>query len=233
MKTNNQIKISIFFYGIILLTFVVSCSKHATYEAHFINDSLIIDGNPDSIWDSCKKEPILNNQRGKMYWGDSLDLSGTFRVLWNKKYLYVFFDITDNIFFHRDDIITYYNDGVEVYLDVSNDKKDEMTVGDDYQLQFVFDSLKVSGTNFISNGIRYKRKLTGKGYTVEIAIPWSILKYNPNIGRVIGFDAGILDNDTKPGEITKTFETTRTWSLEGRQSFRSTKGFGNLRLTGN
>lgn len=224
--------LQLLFIGYLSLILINSCTEHQLYEAHFIKQNIVIDGKPDSIWNSAKKEPILNIQRGKFYWDGVNDLSGNFRILWNAKYLYLYFEVTDDIFFHRDDILPYYNDGIEVYLDLSNDKKDKLITGDDFQLQFTFDSTFVFGINSISQGIKYKRCLHDGSYDVEIQIAWNALNTTPRDGLQIGFDAGILDNDTKPGELTKSFQTTMTWSKDGIISWRSTSGYGNLKLVG-
>jgi hypothetical protein len=52
---------------------------------------------------------------------NSADLSGNFKALWDNTYLYVLADITDDKLVNDSPNI-YDDDGVEVYVDINNDK---------------------------------------------------------------------------------------------------------------
>ena len=135
------------------------------------------------------------------------------KALWDDKYLYFAFEVTDTnlqaVETNRDGNI-YLDDAVEVYIDTFNDNGSVMKV-DDYQFLVNIINVKsdMKGTgngkdaswnsNMISavkiDGTIGNNGDIDKGYTMEIAIPWSDIGGLQNAGNVIGLDLAVGDRD--------------------------------------
>ncbi len=108
-----------------------------------------------------------------------------FGLRWDEEKLYVFIRVVDDVKCNTAGAV-YNNDAVEVYLDGNNSKKSTKD-SDDKQLMYQWG--KENGTT------AYKFVDLDDGYSMEIEIPWSIIKTEVSAEKQIGFDIDVTDND--------------------------------------
>ena len=122
-------------------------------------------------------------------------------VRWDLQYLYVALSITDDIRNTPNPVGSQLseNDAVEIFVDGQHTRSSSYD-GTDWQLVYSADAQKVaaqltvtpwpSGTHEAWGGI-------SPAFTVEAAIPWSLLGNNAAApGRLVGFDLKLDDNDS-------------------------------------
>ena len=128
------------------------------------------------------------------------DSSARYFVKWDRTYLYVAASITDDVLKtpNSGDQLSY-NDALEIFLDGAHDRT--ISYGsDDIQLVFSADNEVVAGRDAsvvtFPKGVSQAIGGTAPSWTLEVRIPWSLLGGSATIGRVIGFDLKLDDNDT-------------------------------------
>lgn len=144
-----------------------------------------LDGEIDEIWNSIAETKMLNAA-----YGDH-GASGTFKTMWDEKYLYVLVDVTDE---NLDDTSAndYEQDSVEFFINESHEKPDSYENGDaQYRVNYKNKQSFGSGTPDTEN-FNTSVKLTDKGYIVEAAIPLRLAAGKE--GAVLGFDVQINDS---------------------------------------
>ncbi|WP_255563580.1 sugar-binding protein [Mucilaginibacter rivuli] len=89
-------------------------------------------------------------------------------------------------------------DRAELYFDLKNDKSREFRSGDDDR-QFVlsYGLPNIEGLNFVSDDVKVEmNEPTPKQYVFEMRLSWKSLGFvKPVVGRKIGFNSRIIDND--------------------------------------
>ncbi|MFH1377445.1 MAG: sugar-binding protein [Planctomycetota bacterium] len=177
------------------------------------NASPVIDGIIDSQWANALGASI-QDRSGTIT--NATDLSATFSILWDTNHLYVLVDVMDDVIRYDGDATSWKDDGIELYIDVHNDKS--ATYGaDDYSYRFTYGSANViveaSQPNSVA-GVLAARQATETGYTMEIAIPWSTLNATAADGALIGFDIQVNDDDdgdTRDGKLMWSDGTDNAW----------------------
>ena len=189
----------------------------------------VIDGVIDSIWNTLNTtntltNPIIGGRESEE------DLSSQFRTMWTSDSLYVLVEITDDILSNTGNPNTWEDDYVELYLDLGNEKLDYYEVND-FQIRFNYDSPFLSGVNIDilgGNGaddIHFSEAVTTDGYLFEIAIAWSTLNLsNPPVGKLIGMDMIVGDNDGAFREFTIG------WSTLYDDAWHDTRMFATMEL---
>lgn len=148
-------------------------------------------------------------------WKGPDDLSVYYYMLWDKDYLYIGAVVKD------DSIVQlatkgniWQGDHIEMWFDIDlqTDFNDKTNNKDDYQLGISpgnFDSLPVEmwvwTPPVLTDEIKKAKiatKRTNNGYTLEVAIPWSLLKVKPEPGFIMGFAFSPSDTDT-PGKLAQ------------------------------
>jgi hypothetical protein len=148
---------------------------------------------------------------GKANWKNSDDLSVSYRIGWDKTYLYIAVKVRDNVYAQNAtgaDIFK--GDSLELLLDanISGDFFVTQTNKDDYQLGVSFGKGSVSGTKeaylWQPTGvagtktqvkIAATRNETEHLTRGEVAIPWSLFGITPKAGMHFGFAISFSDND--------------------------------------
>src|SRR5690606_33985864 len=101
--------------------------------------------------------------------------------------LYVLADITDDVKVN-DSKNVYDDDGIEIYVDINNDKA--VSYGDkEVQYSFGWNDGTVVGTipaARATDGITYEIADRPGGYVVEVRIPWTSIQGIPAIDKLIG-----------------------------------------------
>lgn len=163
--------------------------------------SVTTDGIVDDVWSSATTNSIGNLAPGGSVSGSS-DLSGTWKALWDTDYLYVLVEANDD-FIVADSVGGWYylDDTVELFIDADYSGGTSYDGVNDYQFLYrIGDATFSTGVNSLTdiNGVETALKLTGTGYVVEIAVPWTLLGVVPADGADIGINV-LLDDDDDGG----------------------------------
>ena len=185
-----------------------------------------IDGNVDEVWTAVPAHRI-----GHVAYTpptSEADLSANFKTMYDSQALYFLVDVTDDKLVH-DSAEYWLDDGIEIFLAVDNNKSD--VYGDkDYQYHFDYDSsapaLGESHHNK-TNGIQYAFARTDKGYRLEAKLPWSTLGTTPAVGKKIGLDIHVNDDDDGGDRDTKIM-----WFGEHDIAWQQPSAFGTGELAG-
>lgn len=177
--------------------------------------AITIDGTPDAIWSNAS---VLPASAAKLLSGtvtNTADLSGTFKALWDNTYLYVYADVTDESL-KNESTNAYDDDGIEVYIDADNAKATAYDAND-VQYSFNWDDGTTIGTipaAYSKTGISYSAVNKTGGYIIEARIPWATLQATPTIGKVLGVDFMINDDDdgtTRDAKLSWNAATDDAW----------------------
>jgi hypothetical protein len=180
----------------------------------------VIDGKVDEIWLNTEEVPIKKNVVGVK--PESWDLSGYFKLQWDNNYLYILIDVTDEKQI-SESYREYFKDGIELYLDLKNDKK-EMYGEDDFMVRYNWKhDISIERGISISN-IIYSQSDKNNGYIMEIAFPYSASNISLKSGDFIGIDVHINDNDSNARE------TKLAWSDDSDKAHRNPSVFGFVKL---
>jgi hypothetical protein len=186
--------------------------------AKFVADGLAIDGYLDEpVWDVSI--PIAINPDGS-------DNTANFDVLWDDEYLYVGVEVSDDILVN-DGRQAFFTDGVEIAVDGAYNQSFEFD-NNDLLLAKAIQTFWLQEQNLNTDGIVNKYVETLSGYTMEFAIPWSIMNINPVAGNSIGFNVAVNDDD---GNTVTNMPKPLIWY--GHQNYFVTPGnWGELSLSG-
>jgi hypothetical protein len=143
------------------------------------------------------------------------DYNGKWRALYDNNYLYMLVEVNDATRTNDSGPNWWEDDVVEIFLDGNNSKGASYDGVNDFQLGFRWNDNTVHpGGNSVTNtsGINFRLYATASGYNAEIAIPWTTIGTTPAIGKAIGLDVQIDDDDnggTRDAQIT-SFATNST-----------------------
>lgn len=157
-----------------------------------------IDGSIDAVWDYYAAYQLTQG------FNNPPNLGAYFKIMYDATNLYVLIDVSDNDLKNPDpaDIPNYWhNDGVEIYIDIGNDKK-TFYDNNDYQYALVWNKGNLLETKHgATAGVSYSQttKVGGLGYIMEFSFPWSTLTGSPTQGTSIGFDVKLNDDDGAAG----------------------------------
>jgi hypothetical protein len=194
---------------------------------------IIIDGSL-SDWGNIPDTNIVESKANIVYgvenWTGPKDLSGSFRTAWDKNYFYIAAAITDDVISQKyrgadacngDCILLFFDTDL---TDINNPVYDK----DDFEIMLNPGNFGNTGDILLdippdayvwvpeglsAEGIRVASKRTADGYTIEAAIPLSLLKIKPTDGFQIAIDVCPSDSDT-PEPMTQTIASlsTRPWA---------------------
>ncbi|MEJ2647732.1 MAG: CBM9 family sugar-binding protein, partial [Sedimentisphaerales bacterium] len=200
---------------------ILCCATASTYAADAdipkMGLSPVIDGELEMVWLLCEEHPLTSYVSGST---DAADCSGTWRACWDDENLYVFFDVKDDELI-SDSTGKYDDDSVEVFVDIGDDDEATYTAGaNDYQYRFAWDATEPAvGMDHgdTTNGILFTMLTNETGYTLEAALPWSLLfqgQGGPAVGDLMGFEMQINDDDdggTRDTQLCWIATTNDTW----------------------
>jgi hypothetical protein len=206
----------------------------STYQIGKTTVPISIDGIIDPVWNNPETADIVPGNVLSGTLANPADLSGKFRALWDNTYLYILADVNDQSL-NKDGTNNYDDDGVEVYLDINNDKS--TTYGaNDVQYTFGWNNGTTVGalpSGRSVAGITYKVVAKTGGYIVEARIPWSTVQATPAINQLIGIEFMINDDDnngTRDKKIAWNAETDDAW--QNPSLFDVAKLTGEVIITG-
>ncbi len=228
-------------YVLPLLLFVASvCAARAEEPARGIplkpDPPFAIDGNLED-WGAVPGAIPLDRREqvtwGQSAWASKEDLSGTVRLAWRTESLFIAANVVDDqVRQSGRGSSLWKGDHIELYFDVQPDlepARDALGAG-----QF---QIHVSPGNFLKSGdaladcapeaycyrpegtgvagIEVAARRTPAGYTLEVAIPWRLLKVDrPERGMPIRYEVGLSDTDS-PEAKQESLMTTATaeWGI--------------------
>ncbi|MBB5441247.1 hypothetical protein HDC92_004954 [Pedobacter sp. AK017] len=175
-----------------------------------IRKPIYVDGVMDVVWQKgswCKISHLALSKQDTIV--TSANISGKFKVRWDRKNCYFFIQVKDDIKCRRpvsEDLykakIDFFrwvgeNDAVSVVVD---SKQEGLTLKHSrinrYTFVYQFDSVLVSyGFKSDINNVKFAQKDTAAGYAMEIAIPWDNLNIDISKRHSFGLQIFIADND--------------------------------------
>jgi len=183
-------------------------------KAARVNTALNIDGNTDeSSWH-------LLNSADKVVSGNTENIV-RFGAQWDDQYLYIGGKVYDRVL--KKTKSAFDNDGVEVYLDMTN-HKGPWVHDSDTQLALSFNDSEVTAWRKHDNVIAKSVPFEG-GYSFEMKVPWATFNVTPETGDSIGFDIGNNDDDTGAGRTGILM-----WA-GNNDNWQNTAAYGQLTLT--
>lgn len=182
--------------------------------AKYTTTAPLLDGVIDEVWLTAEPKVMANQLSGTI--DSPADLSGQVRVLWDENFLYVLFEVTDDIA-HEDIVLAdnrWDDDSAEVYIDGDNAKSDAYD-GNDEQLVFRINETTVWAQRGRSSGSEYISAITPTGWIVEIKIPLAKFGIIAAEGTVFGFEVAVNEDDDGGGrdaKISAFMKTDDGWS---------------------
>jgi endo-1,4-beta-D-glucanase Y len=185
------------------------------YKIFKVSAPVVVDGTIDAVWNNASVLPAAATKLLSGTVTNAADLSGNFKALWDDTYLYVLSDVTDEMKI-SESTNAYDDDGVEVYIDINNDKATTYGAND---VQYTFGWNKGTTVNVLpagrsTTGITYAAVERTGGYIVEARIPWSTLQGSPAVGQLLGIDFMINDDDNngaRDGKLSWNAATDNAW----------------------
>lgn len=222
------------------------------YEAVMTEEEMDIDGlDLEDTWLDAELADI-----SKINAGDGIGIDGRFAVLWDYDFLYMFFEVDDDVVWTWSDAdwAFWKGDGVQVYMDALERRIDERHFGNMNGVGVAPD-LESAGAaeagqgfrNFLPFGDDYRPLaeqgsiITGTGYTLEIAWPWKGIAHaaggdagdpeewvaaNVKPGLQIAFDVQLNDDDGA-GRVNML-----SWASEPKEPHSNSGTWGAIKLMG-
>jgi hypothetical protein len=187
---------------------------------------IIIDGTMDeAAWAAAALIPA-----SKLCGGTNPNgISGGFKTIWDTDSLYVGFIINDAYLNATQTACANFNDSsVEIFLDMVNDRSQPYPGSNgDFHFMISYDCQQfcLNATYaYPPTGMQYASTHNPLGYTMEVRIPWLLLKVNPVIGADYGFDVQVNFNNS-----TNTRVGQLVWNGDAND-WKSSANFGNISL---
>jgi hypothetical protein len=181
----------------------------------------VVDGEAEILWDKVPQIAITNVAMGSA--SSPSDLSGSMKLLWDETSLFILVRVTDDIK-SDNNRNAHERDGIEIYLDINNDKADDYGE-DDFHLRCLWHGSGIDAAQGSpGSGILAAQRDTPDGYLMEMAFPWTAIYAAPVNGQFIGIDIHINDND---GERR---EAKLSWYSSRNAAYRSPRFLGTMRF---
>lgn len=182
------------------------------------NSGIAIDGHmEEELWEVNHAVTINNG---------SSDNTANFGLLWDNTYLYVGVEVNDNLLCNGRRQ-AFFDDGIEICIDGNHDQSSNFD-DNDLQLAKPVKSFWVQEMNMNLDGIVHKYKETATGYTMEFAIPWSIINTTPVAGNLVGFNLIVNDDD----DAGNNYNTPSQLIWAGNSNYyQSPQDWGSIQLS--
>lgn len=176
--------------------------------------SVKIDGKVDNAWNNAEEVPlsiVLGAQ-----------CTGTAKLLWDKDYLYVLFDVKDDVL-NKDNENAWEQDSIEVFIDENNSKAGGYEP-DDKQYRISYENfLSFNGDKCTEKNMKSAVKLTDGGYIVEAAFKWTDIK--PAAGTSVGLELQVNDAGSSGSRLG-----TISWADDTGTGYMNPEVFGTINL---
>ncbi len=185
--------------------------------AYALREPIVTDGYADDWPADLPWYDLTQVTYGFEHYQGPHDLRGRFRVAWDQDYLYLFWDVTDDVFVQTQrGALLYKGDSVEILVDtnLARDFYNRYLDVDDYQIGFspgsppgqnpeawLWYPQSLAGPVL---GVRVAARPTEAGYMLEAAVPWHRLNLMPYPGLDVGFATSISDDDVPGSALQQT-----------------------------
>ncbi len=189
--------------------------------AYTLRQPVLVDGDLNDWPAALPWYDITQVTYGHANYTGPQDLSGRLRVAWDQDYLYLAWDVTDDVFVQTQrGAYLYEGDSVEILVDtnLAYDFYTRFLDFDDYQIGFspgnppgqgaeawLWYPQSLAGPVL---GARVAAQATDQGYAIEVALPWHRLNLVPFPGLDVGFAASISDNDLPGSALQQSLVST-------------------------
>ncbi len=131
---------------------------------------------------------------------NDINSSARWFVRWDLQYLYVAVSISDDVQNTPNPPGSQIsdNDAIEIFVDGGHERSNTYD-GNDWQLVYSADTGKTAAQLTIKtwpSGTQEAWSKTSPSWILEAAIPWSLLGGTATLGRLVGFDLKLDDNDS-------------------------------------
>lgn len=184
----------------------------------------VIDGVADALWLNAS---VLSQQQNvareiRPSITSAVDASAYFRTTYDPQNLYVFVDVSDDVFW-ADSALPWEDDSIEIYIDANNSRGQSYDGTNDFQFIFrpgqdtvTVGARSINRTNgIVTRSVLHANTRPSKGYTMEIAIPFSLLGVPAEQGHQLGFDVHVNDDDNgalRDGKLSFHAQQDDAWT---------------------
>lgn len=176
----------------------------------------------DGDWGEWKgltdEYPANNVVWGNKEWTGAEDLSSSFHLGWDEKYLYLAIKVRDAQYVqNRSGEDLYNGDSLELLLDtrLMEDLTSATLNDDDFQLGISAGHPRPGdrqeaylwAPNYLArkqDTVRIEARMESGIYRVEAAIPWTVFEMKPVAGEHYGFAISVSDNDNGDGSVQQS-----------------------------
>lgn len=169
-------------------------------------------------WQGIPAVAIQYATYGVSLYAGPQDISGLLYMGWDAQYLYLAFQVVDDVFVQTaTGRYLYRGDSAEILVDVDlfGDRYTRFLSADDYQLGFSPGSPPGNHPEVwrwyprhlegVPQGVLIAARPLGQGYTLEVAVPWSAIGITvASPGLRMGFVAALSDNDLPGTQVQQT-----------------------------
>ncbi len=178
------------------------------------NGTIVVDGEIDECWATAEEIPLTIG---------SVDADPTFKVLWDKDYLYVLADVKDGVL-NKDHADAWMQDSIEVFID-ENNKKTTGYDGDDKQYRINYaNEQSFNGQECKAENVTSAAKVVDGGYVIEAAFKWTDI--TPAIGTNVGFELQLND------AVSSSVRNKINWADDTDKGWSGSNVFGTITLVG-
>lgn len=178
------------------------------------NGTIVVDGVVDAEWAEADVIPLAIG---------SVKAKPTFKVLWDKEYLYVLAEVQDSVL-NKDNKDAWMQDSIEVFID-ENNKKSSGYDGDDKQYRINYaNEASYNGQKCIAENVKSAAKVVDGGYVIEAAFKWTDIK--PANGTNVGLELQLNDAESS------TVRNKLSWADDTDKGWESSRVFGTITLVG-
>ena len=176
--------------------------------------TIVVDGEIDERWATVEEIPLSLG---------SVDADPTFKVLWDKDYLYVLADVKDAVL-NKDHADAWMQDSIEVFID-ENNKKTIGYDGDDKQYRINYANEQTfNGQKCKAENVTSAAKVVDGGYVIEAAFKWTDI--TPVNGSNVGFELQLND------AVSSSVRNKINWADDTDKGWSGSNVFGTITLVG-
>lgn len=192
--------------------------RRAPNEQYVVGDNALIRParNRADLWQGATAYQLRTVVNGDI--AGSQDLAALWQASWDQQNLYLRIGVEDDQPDVSDSTVPWEDDAVEVYLDADGSMGAQYDQRNDFHFIFNLKDGKVAlGKNSPQGGrLPLSQKIThsGKGYVLEVTLPWASLGIAPRAGHRIGLDVHVDDDDNggdRDGKLTWKAKQDDAW----------------------